>query len=160
MSITIIRADYANRQHAQDIQNLLDSYARDPMGGGQALPPAVKSNIVQALAELPHAFSLLAYSNDQAVGLANCFEAFSTFYCKPVINIHDFTVIERFRGQGISQLLLRGIEDIAKAKGSCKITLEVLSNNNSAQSAYKKFGFTDYQLAPQAGHALFWQKIL
>jgi ribosomal protein S18 acetylase RimI-like enzyme len=36
----------------------------------------------------------------------------------------------------------------------------VLSNNEAAKSAYQKFGFSDYELDPQAGTALFWQKLL
>lgn len=50
------------------------------------------------------------------------------------------------------------VEEIAISKGCCKITLEVLSNNESAKVAYKKFGFSSYELDPKAGVALFWQK--
>ncbi|MFT5906124.1 MAG: ribosomal protein S18 acetylase RimI-like enzyme, partial [Cryomorphaceae bacterium] len=40
----------------------------------------------------------------------------------------------------------------------CKITLEVLSKNEVAKSAYQKFGFSGYELDPEAGKALFWEK--
>ena len=56
--------------------------------------------------------------------------------------------------------MLQKVEAIAIDKGCCKITLEVLSNNNPAKSSYKKYGFSDYQLDPEAGTALFWQKKL
>ena len=37
MDIKIIKADYLNPAHKKDIQNLLNSYALDPMGGGKEL---------------------------------------------------------------------------------------------------------------------------
>jgi ribosomal protein S18 acetylase RimI-like enzyme len=40
------------------------------------------------------------------------------------------------------------------------LTLEVLQGNQAAQNLYRKFGFADYQLAPENGNALFWQKSL
>ncbi len=160
MTVRIINADYTLPEHAEAIPHLLNAYALDPMGGGTALKPEVRQQLVNELAKLPHAFTLLAYVDDEPAGLANCFEAFSTFACKPIINIHDIAVLAKYRGLGISQRLLQKVEDIATTKGCCKITLEVLSNNHIAKSAYTKFGFEDYVLNPDAGTALFWQKSL
>jgi ribosomal protein S18 acetylase RimI-like enzyme len=58
----------------------------------------------------------------------------------------------------LSQLMLSKVEEIAKAKGCCKITLEVLEGNEIAKNAYRKFGFSSYELDPAMGRALFWQK--
>ena len=160
MNIEIIKADYHNEKHAREIPALLDAYARDPMGGGAPLSDTVKENLVSELAKRPHAFSIIAYADGQPAGLTNCFEALSTFACKPLINIHDLMVIEAFRGQGISQKMLEKVEEEAKARNCCKITLEVLSNNETAKSSYRKFGFAGYALDPAAGTAVFWQKAL
>jgi ribosomal protein S18 acetylase RimI-like enzyme len=65
-----------------------------------------------------------------------------------------------FRGQGISKKLLQKSEEIAKSLGCCKLTLEVLEGNTTAQAAYKASGFAGYELDPQMGKALFWQKKL
>lgn len=159
MQVDIILADYNDKQHQLDIPMLLEQYACDPMGGGAPLRHHVKQNVVSELAKLPHAFSIIAYIDDKAAGLVNCFEAFSTFACQPLINIHDVVVLSQYRGLNISQLMLDKVEDIAKQKGCCKITLEVLSNNEVAKSAYQKFGFSGYELNPTAGTALFWQKM-
>ncbi len=158
MNIQVIKANYLDSKHEKEIQELLNIYASDPMGGGKALDKKVKENIVKELSKLPYAFSLIAYANEEPIGLANCFESFSTFAGKPLINIHDFVVLEKYRGNGISRKMLNKIEEIAISKGCCKITLEVLSNNESAKVAYKKFGFSSYELDPKAGVALFWQK--
>lgn len=158
MKIDVIKADYSDTRHEKEIQELLNVYASDPMGGGKSLDKKVKENIVKELAKLSFAFSIIAYANEEPVGLANCFESFSTFACKPLVNIHDFVVLEKCRGNGISQKMLNKVEEIAISKGCCKITLEILSNNEPAKASYKKFGFSSYELDPKAGGALFWQK--
>ena len=160
MLIEIIEADYSNEKHCRDIPLLIDIYASDPMGGGKPLAKEVKNNLVSELAKIAGAFSILAYIDGKAAGLINCFQGFSTFSCKPLINIHDVIVLDEYRGKGLSLSMLQKVEEIAIAKGCCKLTLEVLSNNAVAKSAYKKFGFDDYELHPNAGTALFWQKAL
>ena len=160
MNINIIQADYAQQQHARDIVRLLDDYARDPMGGGTPLAQETRRRVVERLAQLPHAFTLLAYHEQKAVAMANCFEAFSTFSAQPLINIHDFMVAAAYRGRGISQLLLQHVEQVAKGKGCCKITLEVLTGNAPARSAYTRFGFSAYRMNSGTGIAEFWQKPL
>ncbi len=160
MKIEVLIADYCNEKHGKDIGHFVYSYAVDPMGGGKPLPEHVKTSLAHALSKVPHAFSVLCYVDDQPAGLVNCFEGFSTFQCKPLINIHDIFVPNRFRGLGISQKLLAKVEEIAKEKDCCKITLEVLEGNKAAQNAYIKYGFSGYELDPVMGKALFWQKPL
>ncbi len=160
MRIDIVQADYRDPRHAQDIGYLLNCYALDPMGGGEALPEQVRSRLAGELAALPQAFSVLCYLDDQPAGLVNCFEGFSTFRCRPLVNIHDVVVLEEFRGRGISSLMLAEVEVIARRRDCCKLTLEVLEGNLAAQGAYRKVGFEGYQLDPSAGSALFWQKAL
>lgn len=158
--MNIIFADYLNRKHAQDIVFLLNRYAVDSTGGGIELSKYARENLVEELAKLSFAFSLICYVKNEPVGLINCFTLFSTFKCKPVINIHDLVVIARYRRQGISQLLLSEVEKIAKKKGACKMTLEVLQKNYAAKNSYAKFGFVGYELNPQYGQAIFLEKIL
>jgi len=47
--------------------------------------------------------------NGIAAGLVTCFELFSTFSCKPLINIHDVIVLKKFRGNGLSQKMLKKV---------------------------------------------------
>ncbi|MFY0641359.1 MAG: GNAT family N-acetyltransferase [Bermanella sp.] len=160
MTTDVVVANYENENHAKDIVLLLNDYAKDPMGGGEPLTQRVQASLVCELAKLPHAFSVIAYVGGEPAGLANCFMGFSTFKCKPLINIHDLSVVEQFRGQGISQALLAKVEEQAKIKGCCKVTLEVLEGNEAARHSYLKFGFDGYELDPKMGKALFWQKVL
>lgn len=156
-SIEFVIADYNDNKHCKDLLHLLNIYACDPMGGGTPLSERVKDQLTDKLAKLPHAFSVICYVDGKPAGLSNCFEAFSTFKCKPLVNIHDFVVIEDFRGLGLSQKLLEKIAEEAKSRGCCKLTLEVLDGNLPAKNAYIKFGFEGYELEPEMGKAAFWQ---
>lgn len=160
MNIDVFTLNYQDTQQTQDMLFLLDNYALDPMGGATALNQTVKDNLVTELAKLAHAFSVICYVDGKPAGLVNCFETFSTFKCKPLINIHDLVVSSEYRGLGISQRMLQFVENIAVEKGCCKITLEVLEGNQVAKNAYLKFGFAGYELDPQMGKALFWEKAL
>ncbi|MFD2167018.1 GNAT family N-acetyltransferase [Thalassotalea euphylliae] len=160
MTVSVELVDYDNPEQVEELIELLDGYARDPMGGGEPLSEATRQNLPRALAERDFLFSVIAYVDGKPAGLANCIESFSTFACKPIINIHDLAVNKAFRGHGISQALLSGIEKIARQKGSAKVTLEVLSGNIVAINAYKKFGFDGYELDPAMGKAEFWEKKL
>ena len=159
-ALTIGLADYADPRDAAEVVTLLDAYARDPMGGGMPLAEGVKARLAGDLAADPQAFSMLAWLDDQAVGLANCFMAYSTFAAAPIVNIHDFAVLPGHRGAGIGKALLAAIEAEALKRGACKVTLEVLSGNTRAKALYASQGYGDYQLDPASGQALFWQKRL
>jgi ribosomal protein S18 acetylase RimI-like enzyme len=168
--IKIIAANYLLPEHGAAIVQLMDEYASDPMGGGQGLSDYAKANLVATLAERSIARSFLAYIDApdvdapnvdaRAVGLINCFEGFSTFACAPLLNVHDVIVSQSFRGQGIAQLMLAKVEAVAREMGCCKLTLEVLAGNRAAQRAYRAAGFSDFELDPKMGQALFWEKKL
>ena len=159
MNLEIIKADLNNSLHAQALITALDAYARDPMGGDEPLSAYARANLIDSLARLPTAFSVLAFVDGDVAGLANCIEGFSTFACKPLLNIHDFAVSPAYRGQGIALQLMAFIEQQALQRGCCKITLEVLQGNQPAQALYRQAGFAGYELG-DGGHALFWQKKL
>ncbi len=158
MDINVKIADYDNAADARAIRELLNCYACDAMGGGKCLEESVLGNIVDALGRYPTAFSVIAYADERGVGLVNCFESLSTFQCKPLINIHDIVVHPEFRGLDIGHLMLSKVEQEARKRGCCKLTLEVLEGNKSAIYLYKKYGFKAYELDPKNGRALFWEK--
>jgi ribosomal protein S18 acetylase RimI-like enzyme len=158
MPIKIIQANYNDKTHGSHIIEMLDCYANDPMGGNEALADYVAQNLIYELSNRKEAISILAYVEGQPAGLLNCFEGFSTFNCKPLINIHDLIVATEFRGMGLSTKMLTMVEEIAKERDCCKLTLEVLEKNYIAINSYKKFGFNQYQLDPIMGKAEFWEK--
>jgi len=160
VSVEVIQIDYHDAEHAKHMIELLDCYATDPMGGGVALSDFTAQNLVPELAKRTDAFSLIAYVDGQPAGLTNCFEGFSTFACRPLINIHDVVVASEYRRMGVSRKMFDLVEDIANQRGCCKLTLEVLEGNSIAQSAYEQYGFRQYQLDDANGAAMFWEKSL
>lgn len=153
-------ADYRDPVHAAALVFLLDAYARDMAGGGHPLSEFAKNHLVAELAARPQAFSVLAFDGAQPVGLVNCIEGFSTFACRPLVNVHDVVVLASHRGQRVGELMLTEVEAIARERGACKLTLEVLQGNAPAIKLYERIGFAGYQLDPALGSAQFLQKWL
>ena len=163
MDIRVVRADYANPAHAAALVDLLDAYAFDPMGGGEGLSDFAKTALVPALAARPNVFSVLAFvgsDNNVPVGLVNCIEGFSTFACRPLVNVHDIAVLSGYRGLRIGERMLEFVEVLARERGACKLTLEVLSGNSGAVKLYERVGFGNYALGSTMGTANFMQKWL
>lgn len=156
----IIEADLSEPRNARAVVSLLNSYACSPEGGGEPLPEKVQTNLAKELHKRPNAIVVLAFEEETPVGLIICLEGFSSFACKPLLNIHDVFVAPEFRGTGLAGQLFDFVEQIARDRGCCKLTLEVLEGNQRARAAYTKFGFTGYELDPQMGRALFWEKKL
>jgi ribosomal protein S18 acetylase RimI-like enzyme len=158
--IVVHIVDYNDPLDGADLLSLLEIYAIDPMGGGGSLSDHARANLLSGLQAVPHAFSLIASMDGEPAGLANCFWGFSTFSAKPLVNIHDIVVAPEFRGRGVAKVLFAKIEEMAAAKGACKVTLEVLSLNEPAKALYKGLGYNAYTIDPAQGTALFWQKEL
>ena len=158
--LTVRLADYGYEGDAAAVVALLDAYARDPMGGGEGLDEAVRGRLVPALDAFRGAFTLLAFDGDEPVGLANCFTGFSTFAARPLVNIHDLVVSSDHRGKGIGRALMQAVEAEARARGACKVTLEVLSGNAPAKALYASLDYGNYALDPEKGTAQFWEKKL
>jgi len=159
-TLTVVRADYGNPVHAQALVHMLDAYAQDPAGGGHALSDFVRQNLVAELAARPQAFSVLAFDGTLVVGLVNCIEGFSSFACRPLVNVHDLAVAASHRGRRVGEQMLALVEQIARDRGACKITLEVLSGNLSANKLYARVGFEGQPLLQKLGQAQFLQKWL
>ena len=156
-------ADWNVPADCEAVVSLLQSYALHPMGGESALSDYAAKNLPSAMAATPGAFSVIGWhmqdDNDRTpVALANCFTTLSTFACKPLINIHDLYIDELARGQQAGQAMLGFVEQLAKERGCCKVTLEVLTGNLVAIKAYERFGFTNYTLDDTHGHAVFMHK--
>lgn len=160
LALRTVPIDLAIAEHAETFIALLDHYARDPMGGGKPLDAALNRQLIDRLLQRTDYVAFFAMSGHTPCGLINCFEGFSTFSAAPLLNVHDLVVHTDYRGQGVAQALLAATEAAARARGCCKLTLEVLSNNRAALTTYDRAGFHPYVLDPKAGQALFLQKWL
>ncbi len=143
MSLEIRDADLADPTDASAIVAIVNAYALDPFGGEAPLPPDVQARLVDGLRAHPTTLVLLAFADGGAVGVAVCFFGFSTFRARPLLNVHDLAVLASHRGRGIGRALLAAAEVRARARGCCKITLEVLETNQRARALYASCGIFD-----------------
>lgn len=161
MNQPLIQAvDFSSAAQCTDFLDLLEHYMLGPTGNGQPMAPELRARLPLELARRPTVLCFMAYENGKAAGLINCVEGFSTFAGKPLLNVHDIIVHEGFRRRGIARALLAHAEQVARERGCCKLTLEVLEGNSGARRAYEDFGFAAYQLDPAMGRALFMEKKL
>lgn len=159
-SITVIRADLSNARHQHAVLAMMDAYASDPMGDGRPLTEYARTHLIAGLRAHPTTVIFLAFSDATPVGIVTCFGGFSTFAAKPLLNISDFCVLPKWRGQQIGRAMLQAVEHYAREVGCCRLTLEVQEHNVRAQSIYGQFGFSQSVHVAEAGGALFMSKSL
>lgn len=158
--LRILINPYGEVGHARAIVDLLEGYSLDPMGTGQPLSPGTRRDLVPELRRRPWAVTLLGILDDLPAGLLIAMEGFSTFAAKPLLNLHDVAVHPDFRGRGIGSALFMEAEAVARKRGCCKLTLEVLEGNEGAKRLYHRLGFRPYSLDTATGVAQFWEKPL
>jgi GNAT superfamily N-acetyltransferase len=156
--ISIIETDLSDPAHAAALVELFDRYMRDPMEGGAAMPEPIRRALVPGLRAHPARYVFLAYAGGDPVGFAICFLGFSTFNARPLINIHDLSVLEAMRGKGVGAALLARIEATARALNCSSLTLEVRDDNQPARGLYRKFGFSEATIGNVRQE--FWKKPL
>ena len=157
--VEIVRAELDRPDHAAAVLDLLDAFAREPVSGGRPLPREVRETLIPGLRSHPTTLILLARKDGRFIGAAICFTGFSTFRARPLINIHDLTVLETHRGLGIGRRLLRAVEAEAREMGCCRVTLEVWNENLGARRLYGSEGYRGDGSAGDDGY-FFMQKEL
>jgi GNAT superfamily N-acetyltransferase len=160
MTLQTRQANYADPRDASGIVEILNSYAADPVGGGRPLGREVRERLIPTLRDHPTALVLLAFEDEEPVGVAVCFFGLSTFHARPLLNIHDLAVLPSHRGRGVGRALLSAAEEHARGKGCCKLTLEVRDDNAPARALYGRFGFEDFVVGGTSAATRFLAKPL
>lgn len=150
----VLIADLNQPAHADAVVELLDMYCRDFFGNQGPLENEVRNRVIRGLKEAGGT-CFLAQDGEAFVGLAICLPSYSSFRARPVLNIHDLAVVPQHRGKGIGRALLAAVEEEARRRGCCKVTLEVRSDNAVARDLYRRCGFQGTE--PQT---LFWSREL
>jgi ribosomal protein S18 acetylase RimI-like enzyme len=140
-NLIVREANLDDPAHQRAVVDLVNAYALDPMGAGAYLPDHVQRDLVSGLRAHPTTRVFVAFDAASPVGIAVCFQGFSTFHARPLINIHDLAVLPGYRGQGVGRRLLEAVEVAARATNCCKITLEVRDDNTRARRLYVSHGF-------------------
>ncbi len=160
MTIDIIEANLEEEALVRGIIDVLDSYAREPVGGQEPLAAEVRERLLTDLRTVGAAVIFAALDQERVVGIAVCMRGYSTFTARPLLNIHDLAVLPEWRGRGVGTALLAAVERKARADGCCKLTLEVLDDNEGARRLYERLGFGDGGPGDRETTTLFMQKPL
>ena len=160
MSIEIFEADLQDDGQANALVALIDSYARDPMGGGQPLAEDVRRRLAPALRAKDDCVVFLAREADRTIGAALCFVGFSSFDARSLLNVHDLVVEEGFRGRGVGHSLLDAVAEKGRALGCCRVTLEVREDNTRARGLYERVGFRHLEAGDRTVPMFFMAKEL
>ncbi|MDN0081347.1 GNAT family N-acetyltransferase [Crenobacter sp. SG2305] len=150
MSVAIRELDKANPADQVLLVDLVDAYARDPMGGGEGLSADAHARLGAAFAAHPSTFALIAEQDGEPLGIALCVLGFSSFAAAPTVNLHDVAVLPAARGQGVGRRLMDAVAAAARERGACKVTLEVRPDNQVGRGLYESLG---YRLSALGGQA-------
>jgi len=142
--VQVVEARLGDPVHADALVAILDAYAREPAGGGAPLPPGTRERLVASLRERHGTLVLLAFADGAPRGAAVAFEGFSTFAAQSLWNLHDLAVLPAWRGRGLGTALVEALAGHARARGACKLTLEVREDNRGARALYRRLGFGDF----------------
>mgnify|MGYP005651427257 CR=1 FL=1 len=136
-----IEADFDNSWHSQTVLYLINAYAKYPMGDGRPLFKTVQEKLIPGLKANPTTTLFFAICQKKLAGIITCFKGFSAFIAKPLINISDYFVLPRYRGNWIGSMLLHMVGKKAILLNCFKLILELQENNLSARKIYEKAGF-------------------
>ena len=112
MAASCYIADYDDPAQAKTVSDLLNGYALDQFGNSAPLDDDVRNKLCSELSKIQGAFSVVATLDNEPVGLINCFQGFSTFQCKPLINIHDVFVVPEHRRKGVTQVMMAKVSEV------------------------------------------------
>jgi len=92
VQVNFTHADFI-KQQGNDLLWMLNTYACDPMGGGQSLSDYTQKNLLSCLMQRTDFFTVMAYVGGKPAGFIDTIEGFSTFNARPLFNIHDVAVM-------------------------------------------------------------------
>ena len=95
----------------------------------------------------------------EPAGVAIYLEGFSTFACRPLLNLHDLGVSPRFQGQGVGKRCCPRWSNAASRWAAARSRWKCWKATPWL-GLYRKQGYEGYALDEHTGRALFWQKKL
>ena len=110
------------------------------VAGTQDRSTITMRDIHEAFFERAYAFALIAFEDDNPVGLATYYYNFSTLTGKRGYFIEDLYIEPEARGKGYGKKLFQRIFENAKSEGVEKLDWHCMIGNTRAIELYKKLG--------------------
>jgi GNAT superfamily N-acetyltransferase len=104
-----------------------------------------------------HAEVIIGYLDEKPVGFALFFHNYSTFLGKPGLYLEDLYVKPEVRGQGVGQMMLAALAQLAKERNCGRFEWWVLDWNETAIRFYERLGakpMSDWTVYRVSGQAL------
>jgi ribosomal protein S18 acetylase RimI-like enzyme len=111
---------------------------------GKPSDPALAREFIEARMTRGESVILLAYVDDEAVGFAQLYPAFSSVGATRTWILNDLLVLPAARRNGVARALLSAAADFARADGALRLELETDHDNTTAQALYRSMGWTAY----------------
>jgi ribosomal protein S18 acetylase RimI-like enzyme len=89
----------------------------------------------------PRFEALVAFDEEEAVGLALYFFEFSTWRGRPGVYVQDMYVAPRMRGLGLGRELMEAVMRRSRERGGRYVKLAVYDGNEQAIGFYRSLGF-------------------
>ncbi|MBF0325220.1 MAG: GNAT family N-acetyltransferase [Alphaproteobacteria bacterium] len=108
-----------------------------------ATAPALTEETVRrdGFGERPRFTVLLAEASGHACGGVVLLESYSSWAGQPTLMVHDLFVEADMRGRTVGRKLLAEAARLAMARGCCRMDVNVLTWNRTAQDFYGALGF-------------------
>lgn len=90
-----------------------------------------------------------APASSSIVGYAVTFETYSTFLARPTLYLEDLFIHPDARRCGLATQMMTHLQEVARARGCCRLDWTVLGWNHDAKALYRRLGATllsDWQL--------------
>ncbi|CAN7240798.1 GNAT family N-acetyltransferase [Pseudoxanthomonas sp. LjRoot168] len=124
------------------VASLFDQYRKFY---GRESDPALARDFIQARMTRGQSAILLAHIDDDAVGFAQLYPAFSSVSAAHVWILNDLLVLPDARRSGVARALLSSAVDFARADGALRLELETDHDNAAAQALYRAMGWMPYE---------------
>lgn len=139
MQIEQLLIRHASQNDISNIMELIQLKAE--FDGGVEFIEATPKKIENTLfGDNPLAFVLLAEINKEQIGFATYHWIYSTFLAKPGIWLDDLYVKGEHRSNGIGEMLIKQLYQIAQSKGCGRIDWTVAATNAPAIKFYERMG--------------------
>ncbi|MEP7338996.1 MAG: GNAT family N-acetyltransferase [Acidobacteriota bacterium] len=130
---------------ASDIETLLvmmrEFYAHEELRFDEAMARQALDGI---LSNAAFGRVFLIHASDQVAGYTVLTFGYSLEFHGRDAFVDELFLLEKFRGQGISQHALEFLAGVCRENGVAALHLEVERKNLAAQRAYRRFGFADH----------------
>jgi GNAT superfamily N-acetyltransferase len=115
-----------------ELCNLLDTYLNDLVGGEANRSEYLQYNTLDDINDV-----VLAYENNYPIGCASF-----KYYDEGIAEVKRVFIKKEYRRKGISEFLMRRLEQRAAEKGYYKLVLETGAPLVEAMGLYNKIGFS------------------